>query len=354
MAMWVAAGALAAATMVPARAQAPAQTQGLQPIPALTARVTDLTGTLTATQQAELEQRLAAFEGRKGTQIAVLLVPTTAPEQIEQYSIRVVDAWKLGRKNVDDGALLLIAKNDHTLRIENGYGLEGVLTDAASNRIIQDTMVPLLRQGQYFAAISAGVDQMMHLVDGEPLPPPDQSWQRRAGAPHAWNFVLPLIIAFFVIASVLHALLGRTIGAVLTGAATGLLAFVFSQALMFAIGAAVVAFLAARLLGFSSGGWSSGGRGGRGGPGGPGGPGGSGGQGPVRGRLGGAFGGLGGLGWLGLLGGFGGFRGIGGGLGGGLGGGGFGGGGFGGGGFGGGGFGGGGGGFGGGGASGSW
>jgi uncharacterized protein len=333
MAILAAAGALAAATTVPA--QAPAQTQGLQPIPALTARVTDLTGTLTAAQQAELEQRLADFEGRKGTQIAVLLVPTTAPEQIEQYSIRVVDAWKLGRKNVDDGALLLIAKNDHTLRIENGYGLEGVLTDAASNRIIQNTMVPLLRQGQYFAAISAGVDQMMHLIDGEPLPPPDQSWQGRAGAPHAGNFVLPLIIAFFVIASVLHALLGRTVGAVLTGAGTGLLAFVFSQALMFAIGAAVLAFLAALLLGFSGGGWSNGGRGG------PGGPGGSGGQGPMRGPLGG----LGGLGWLGLLGGLGGFRGPGGG---------FGGGGFGGGGFGGGGFGGGGGGFGGGGASGSW
>src|SRR5690348_14063952 len=100
-----------------------ASAQALQPIPPLTARVTDLTGTLTAAQQAELEQRLADFESRKGTQIAVLLVPTTAPEAIEQYSIRVVEAWKLGRKGVDDGALLLIAKNDHAVRIENGYGL---------------------------------------------------------------------------------------------------------------------------------------------------------------------------------------------------------------------------------------
>lgn len=159
--------ALAAASTLATMVQA----QALQAIPALSARVTDLTGTLTAAQQAELEQKLADFEGRKGAQIAVLLVPTTAPEQIEQYSIRVVEAWKLGRKNVDDGALLIVAKNDHTLRIENGYGLEGVLTDVASNRIIQNTMVPLLRQGQYFAAISAGVDQMMRLIDGESLPP---------------------------------------------------------------------------------------------------------------------------------------------------------------------------------------
>ena len=136
----------------------PSQAQGLQPIPKLEARVTDLTGTLTAAQQAELEQKLKDFEAQKGVQIAVLLLPSTQPEQIEQYSIRVVEAWKLGRKKVDDGALLIIAKNDRTLRIENGYGLEGVLTDAASNRIIEDTMLPLLRQGQYFAAITAGVD----------------------------------------------------------------------------------------------------------------------------------------------------------------------------------------------------
>ena len=171
-----------------------AAAQGLQPIPKLEARVTDLTGTLTAGQQAELEQKLADFEARKGAQIAVLLVPTTQPEEIEQYSIRVTDAWKLGRKKVDDGALLILAKDDHTLRIENGYGLEGVLTDAASNRIIEDTMVPLLRQAQYFAAISAGVDQMMRLIDGEPLPPPDRTWQR--GAAPRWNFLPVLIVRF--------------------------------------------------------------------------------------------------------------------------------------------------------------
>src|SRR5580700_6857688 len=170
---------MAATALVVSAAFGVAAAQTLQPIPKLEARVTDVTGTLTAAQQAELEQKLADFEARKGAQIAVLLVPTTQPEEIEQYSIRVTDVWKLGRKKVDDGALLILAKDDHKLRIESGQGLEGVLTDAASNRIIEDTMVPLLRQGQYFAAISAGVDQMMRLIDGEPMPPPDQTWQHR-------------------------------------------------------------------------------------------------------------------------------------------------------------------------------
>src|SRR5579883_2429637 len=121
-----------------------AAAQDLQPIPKLAARVTDLTGTLTAEQQNALEQKLAAFEAAKGSQLAVLIVPTTKPEEIEQYSIRVVGQWKLGRgtqdgKRVDDGALLLIAKDDHRVRIEVGYGLEGVLTDALSNRIIDET-----------------------------------------------------------------------------------------------------------------------------------------------------------------------------------------------------------------------
>src|SRR5690606_28067760 len=111
---------------------APAAAQELQPVPELTARVTDLTGTLTAGQQAELEQRLAAFEQRKGAQVAVLIVATTRPETIEQYSIRVVDAWRLGRESVDDGVLLLVALEDRTLRIEVGYGLEGVLPDAVA------------------------------------------------------------------------------------------------------------------------------------------------------------------------------------------------------------------------------
>jgi uncharacterized protein len=268
--------------------------QSLQPVPALTARVTDLTGTLTAAQQAELEQKLADFEARKGAQIAVLLVPTTRPEEIEQYSIRVTDAWKLGRKKVDDGALLILSKDDHKLRIENGYGLEGVLTDAASNRIIEDTMVPLLRQGQYFAAISAGVDQMMRLIDGEELPPPDRTWQHRGNGARNWN-ILPLLLFGLLFGStILRSIFGRTGGALLSGGAIGLVAFLLTSVLGIAIGAAVVSFLVALLVGASGGGWSSGG--GRfGGP-----------FGGIGGGLGGGFGGGGGGGFSGGGGGFGG------------------------------------------------
>jgi uncharacterized protein len=228
--------------------------QQLQPIPALTARVTDLTGTLTAGQQAELDQKLGDFESRRGAQIAVLLVPTTQPEEIEQYSIRVAEAWKLGRKKTDDGALLIVAKNDHTLRIENGYGLEGVLTDAMSNRIIEDTIVPLLRQGQYFTAISAGVDQMMKLIDGEPLPPPDSTWQRQR--PMHWNFLPAVVLVFVIGSALLRAIFGRTAGSLLSAGGIGVLVFVLTQMLVFSIGAALVSFLFAMLGGGS--GWSSG------------------------------------------------------------------------------------------------
>ena len=240
-----------------------ATAQALQPIPKLEARVTDLTGTLTAGQQAELEQRLADFEARKGAQIAVLLVPTTEPEQIEQYSIRVVEAWKLGRKMVDDGVLLIMAKNDHALRIENGYGLEGVLTDAATNRIIQDTMVPLLRQGQFFAAISAGIEQIMRLVDGEPLPEPDRTWQHNR--PANWNALPFAIFGFLIASNVLRAIFGRPLGAALSGGGTALIAYLVTQTVLVAVGVGVLGLLLSLLFGARGGGWSSGGFGGWGG-----------------------------------------------------------------------------------------
>ena len=270
-----------------------AAAQTLQPIPKLEARVTDVTGTLTAGQQAELEQKLADFEARKGAQIAVLLVPTTQPEEIEQYSIRVAEAWKLGRKKVDDGALLILAKDDHKLRIENGYGLEGVLTDAASNRIIEDTMVPLLRQGQYYAAIGAGVDQMMALIDGEQLPPPDRTWQHHNNARNL-NFLPFLLVAVLFGSSILRSIFGRAGGAVLSGGVIGVVVFLVTSVLGLAIGAAIVSALLALLFGASGGGWSSGG-GGCGGLGGLGG-----------GFGGGGFGSGGGGGFSGGGGGFGG------------------------------------------------
>ena len=251
-----------------------ASAQDLQPVPALEARVTDRTGTLTPGQQAELEQKLAAFEQRKGAQVALLIVPTTQPEAIEQYSIRVVDAWKLGRKQSDDGVLLLVALQDRALRIEVGYGLEGVLPDAISSRIINDTIKPLFRQGDIYGGVTAGLQQIMQVVDGEPLPPPDRSWKRPADR---LSGVLPvLIFGALVIGTVLRALLGRTLGALATGGATGALVWVFSQVLGLAIGAGVIALIFSFMAGLAStgrgigrrgppwGGWGGGGFGGGG------------------------------------------------------------------------------------------
>jgi uncharacterized protein len=243
-----------------ARAEPPAA--GLQPVPPLQARVTDLTGTLTADQRTALEQRLAAFETAKGSQLAVLIVPTTQPEEIEQYSIRVVDQWKLGRgavggKKVDDGALLLVAKNDHRVRIEVGYGLEGVLTDAISNRIISETIAPAFRRGDFYGGIEAGVDQMMHLIQGEPLPPSQPEWQsgrHRGGS----NLLVPLLFAVLIGSSVLRAIFGRTVGSALTAGMAGVLVWFVAHVLLLAGVAAIVAFVLAMIAGVARGsGWSS-------------------------------------------------------------------------------------------------
>ncbi|HET7755920.1 MAG TPA: YgcG family protein [Steroidobacteraceae bacterium] len=245
----------------PAAAQ-PAGAPGLQPVPKLNARVTDLTGTLTAEQQGQLEQKLAAFESAKGAQLAVLIVPTTRPEEIEQYSIRVVDQWKLGRRNVDDGALLIIARNDHRVRIEVGRGLEGVLTDAMSNRIIDEIITPNFRHGNFYGGIDAGLEAMMKLIQGEPLPPPEQQWQPRQ-RPHGSNALPGLLFVIFVGSVVLRGVFGRTLGSVFTAAATGLLVWIAGYALLLAVLAAAGALLFTLLGGLARGsGWSSGGFGG--------------------------------------------------------------------------------------------
>jgi uncharacterized protein len=234
--------------------------QAPQPVPALQSRVTDLTGTLTAGEQTEIETKLAAFEARKGSQVAVLIVATTAPETLEQYGIRVAEAWKLGRAKPDDGALLLLAKDDRGLRIEVGQGLEGVLTDAMSKRIIEDTMVPLLKQGTYAGAINAGVDQMLHVIDGEELPPPDQQWDQGG---RISNLLPVLFIGFFVVSAILRSIFGLTKGAALSGGVMGGVTWLLSQVIPLALGAGFAAFVVALIMGAAGRGrWSSGPRGG--------------------------------------------------------------------------------------------
>lgn len=210
-------------------------------IPPLTARVTDVTGTLTPDQKATLEQSLGDFEAKKGSQIAVLIIPSTAPEAIEQYSMRVVEQWKLGRKKVDDGALLIIAKDDRAMRIEVGYGLEGALNDATSKRIISEIITPQFKQGDFYGGISAGVDSMMNVVNGEPLPKP----VRGVGSDSSgWGRFLPVIfIAVLAIGGVLRSLLGRLPGAIVTGGVTAFLAWAMIGALSISVFAGVLALL---------------------------------------------------------------------------------------------------------------
>ncbi len=230
-------------------------------VPPLAARVTDLTGTLSGEAVNRIEAKLAAFEAKKGSQIAVLIVPTTQPEEIEQYGIRVGDQWKLGRKGVEDGVILLVAKNDRRVRIEVGHGLEGALPDAIANRIITDTITPRFK------------------VNGEPLPEPDKKWERRGGG--LGNALPLLFVVVFVAAGVLRSLFGRLFGSLATGGLAGVIAWVLSHVLPIGLGAGVLGFLFAMLLG-SSRGWTAGG-GGWGGFGGG-----------IGGGFGGGFGGRGG------------------------------------------------------------
>ncbi|HKE47095.1 MAG TPA: YgcG family protein [Rhodanobacteraceae bacterium] len=192
-----------------------------EPIPSLTARVTDITGTLSAPQRKALDDKLAALESRKGAQVAVLIVPTTAPETIEQYATRVFDAWKLGRKGVDDGVLIVVAKNDRRTRIEVAYGLEGAIPDAAAKRIAHDYMSPKFRAGDFAGGLDAGTQALIALIDDEPLPPPPEEAYRDLTSMPWWNplyFAVGLLVGglFSVLTLILftrprihRALLGR-------------------------------------------------------------------------------------------------------------------------------------------------
>ncbi|MDE2330819.1 MAG: TPM domain-containing protein [Bradyrhizobium sp.] len=240
------------------------------PVPPLSGPVVDQTDTLSSDEIASLAGKIRDFEARKGSQIAVLIVPTTQPEEIEQYSIRVAEAWKIGRKKIDDGAILLVAKNDRKLRIEVGYGLEGALTDLTSKRIIDEIITPRFRNGDFAGGISAGLDRIIGVIDGEPLPPPQRSQPTSSVSPEFFNPTNPfVIIAVLVLGNLMRSLLGRLAGSAVAGGVVALLVWYFLGSLLFA----AIAFVAVGLFtmisdGFlsstpyvgGSGGWSSGGR----------------------------------------------------------------------------------------------
>jgi uncharacterized protein len=213
-------------------------------VPPLVGRVVDQTGTLSSDDIASLNQKLRDFEARKGSQIAVLIVPTTAPEEIEQYSIRVAEAWKIGRKKIDDGAILLVAKNDRKLRIEVGYGLEGALTDVTSKRIIDEIITPKFRSGDFAGGISDGVDRIIGVVNGEPLPAPLARRQESQSSPPSLEFLNPfnpfVLIPILLFGGALRKLLGRLLGSAAAGGLAALLAWYFFGSLILAGFAGVV------------------------------------------------------------------------------------------------------------------
>ncbi len=203
----------------------------LQAVPQLQSRVTDLTGTLSAEQKSSIEQSLVALENEKGSQLAVLIVNTTKPEAIEDYSLRVVDQWKLGRKGIDDGVLLLIAMQDRKMRIEVGYGLEGAITDLSAGRIINEYITPEFRSGNYFIGVQNGVGKITSLINGEPLPPMSSS----QGVDKHDDLIFFLIFASTFISSFLTPFLGRLLTASLISIGGGLIIWFLTQNIMFTI-----------------------------------------------------------------------------------------------------------------------
>ncbi len=230
-------------------------------VPELSRRVTDLTATLTAGQVAALENELAAFEAKKGSQIAVLILPSTQPEDIAQYGIRMADQWKIGRNKVDDGVILIVAKDDRTLRIEVGYGLEGAIPDAIAKRVIAETITPYFKTGDFYGGIAAGVQQLMKLIEGEPLPPPSAPSNGEGEGPFVF-----LIMGGLVAGWLLSTLMNRPVAggvAALGSGVVGAMLMGFTPVLLL-IAIFVFAGVTSSFRG-GGGGWSSGGGGGFGG-----------------------------------------------------------------------------------------
>jgi uncharacterized protein len=248
-------------------------------VPPLTGRIVDLTGTLSSDFIDQQSARLKDLETRKGSQVAVLIVPTTQPETIEQYSIRAADAWKIGRRKIDDGALLVVAKNDHKLRIEVGYGLEGALTDVSARRIIDEVIVPRFKTGDFEGGIAAGLTRIIGVIQGEPLPVPQPEASHEADADLLGFIFSPFgLLGFVAIASILRGILGRLLGSTATAGVIGGLAWWLLGSLavsgiigvaaffitMFAdsfLGASLDAGRNSRRGGSYGGGWSGGGGG---------------------------------------------------------------------------------------------
>lgn len=215
-------------------------------IPELKSRVTDLTQTLSSDQQAQLDTKLAAFEQQKGSQIAILILPTTQPEDIAQYSIRVVEKWKIGREKVDDGILVLVAKEDRKVRIEVGYGLEGAIPDLTAKRVINEFISPEFKQGNFYGGLDAGIDKLMGLISGEALPEP----KANSTGGNAIENLLPILLFGGLISGlVLRGILGNFAGSAVNGGLIGAAVWLLGLALGAAVIFAIVAFFFTMMMG---------------------------------------------------------------------------------------------------------
>jgi uncharacterized protein len=230
-------------------------------VPPLRAHVTDLTGTLSAQQIQDLDSRLREFERRKGSQIAVLMLPSTQPETIEEYSIRLAESWKIGRARVDDGVILVVAKNDRKLRVEVGRGLEGAIPDAIAKRVVSDVITPHFRSGDFYGGIAAGTGALMKLIEGEGLPEPQRGVTVN-GVHHAVDFqtIFWLFVALVLTHALIQRLFGRVVGAGISGAIVGAIVWLAAGVLAFAVIGGLIGFVIALVNGMGSrrGGWSSG------------------------------------------------------------------------------------------------
>jgi uncharacterized protein len=212
-------------------------------VPPLTGRVVDKTATLSSSDAASLDRTLKDFEARKGSQVAVLIVPTTQPETIEQFSLRVAEAWKIGRKKIDDGAILVVAKDDRKLRIEVGYGLEGALTDVTAKRIIDEVITPKFRSGDFAGGISDGVNRILRVVDGEPLPAPAQRQQNSGLLSQLDPFNPFVIVAVIVVGGIFRGIFGRLFGSLATGGLVAALFWFIAASLALSVTSGFIAFL---------------------------------------------------------------------------------------------------------------
>jgi uncharacterized protein len=264
---WISATVLAVAlAFAGIAAAADTPKDGLRPVPPLTSRVTDQTGTLSSSERQSLEAKLADWEARTSNQLVVVIVPTTEPEPIEQYSLRIAEAWKIGQKGKDNGAIFVVAKDDRRMRIEVAYGFEGVLTDVTARRIIGETVAPYFKEGQFAQGINAGVDRIIEVIgSGQPLPvettggrPPHRSFD-------FGNLFIILLVAVPIAGTVLRSIFGNIGGSAIGAGLAGAVAWFIAGSLLIAGGAAVIAFIVivfSMFGGGRGGGWIPGGGGG--------------------------------------------------------------------------------------------